>query len=160
MRLLALGLLVAFGSPVRAADKDEEKAKEVVSAFLKAVVAKDVDAAMKTVDVPFTFEVGSSRAVTVNKTDELKGRLDKMIKNADSDLVKDFKVVKAYDMKGIAKYAADAGGEDEGKKFAETAEKLVGKSGYMVVISGKEGKEVPVLIRFKDGKALIASLPK
>ena len=54
MRTLAAALLLALAaSTLSAADKDEDKAKEVTVAFLKAVKAKDLDAVMKTVDVPF-----------------------------------------------------------------------------------------------------------
>jgi hypothetical protein len=156
MHLLALTLFIAAPVPATAADKDEDKAKEVVTAFLKAVVAKDADALMKTVDVPFVIELGAPSAKTIEKADELKEGLGKLVKGADSDLVAMFKVGKVYDAAGIAKYAEDNKLPDLPKQ----AEKLVGKTGRMVMIVGKMGKEELVLVRFKDGKALIASLPK
>ena len=53
MRLLAIATLIAFGaSPVSAADKNEDKAKEAAVAFLKAVKSKDVDAVLKTRETP------------------------------------------------------------------------------------------------------------
>ena len=59
-------------------------------------------------------------------------------------------------MEGIAQYARD---KMDGK-FSEQAEKLVGKSGGMVTLMDK-GKEIlGVMIRFKDGKAFVASWPR
>src|SRR4051812_15769985 len=84
--------LVAFVAPVSAADKNEEKAKEAVTAFLKAVKAKDADAVMKVSAAPFAYKDGED--VTVLKdTDALKkwvkerlaeiGNTDKLPTEAD-----------------------------------------------------------------------------
>jgi len=156
MRALLVGLFVVFASPSYAEDKDEDKAKEVATAFLKAVDAKDIDAVMKTVDVPFVLNFGSPKAKTLDKADELKEAMAKLVKEAEPDLIKSFKIGKVYDMPALAQYAKDKGVPE----IAEQAEKLVGKSGRMVMIMEKKDETPFVLIRFKDGKALIASLGK
>src|SRR5438067_5607220 len=72
MRTLAAALLLALAaSTLSAADKDEDKAKEVTAAFLKAVKAKDLDAVMKTVDVPFLSDDKDGVKV-IEKTEDLK----------------------------------------------------------------------------------------
>jgi hypothetical protein len=67
MRALLVGLLVVFASPSYAADKDEDKANEVAGAFLKATIALDLDAVMKTVDVPFLLHPGSTDFKPIEK---------------------------------------------------------------------------------------------
>jgi hypothetical protein len=68
-------------------------------------------------------------------------------------------VGKVYDMAGLAKYVKDIGKEDA-ENYIERAEKLVGKDGRMVMLKKGEKEELGFLIHFKDGKALIASLPR
>jgi hypothetical protein len=157
MRALLVGLLVVFAAPTYRADKDDDKAKEVTEEFCKAVVANDLDAVMKTVDVPFTLNMGSPSAKTVQNTDELKDLIAKLLKNSVTEKVMSYKMGTIYDMAAIANYAK----EKKMEHFSEQAEKLLGKSGCMVMIVKEDGTEIPgLLIRFKDGKALIASLPK
>jgi ketosteroid isomerase-like protein len=161
MRLLAVGVLVALTAPIHAADKDEDKAKEAAAAFLKAVIAKDIDAVMKTVDVPFMFDMGSEKTKTINKSDELKDAMVEILKKADTNQLKLLEAGTVYDMVGIAKYAKQNLKEAEAKRLIDQAEKLVGKSGCMVMIVVEKDKEEPgLLIRIKDGKALVASVPK
>ena len=76
MRLLAVTTLLAFAAPAAAADKDEDKAREAAVAFMKAVKAKDLDAVMKTVDVPFLFEDARE---PVTKPDDLKAGWEKAL---------------------------------------------------------------------------------
>src|SRR5580698_4670509 len=151
MRFLIVGVFVAFVSPLHAADKEEEKAKEAAEAFLKAVAAKDIDAVMKTVDVPFVINFGTPKAKTFEKKDELKDALIKLLETVEPDGIKSFKIGKVYDMPGLAK--------DKGE-LAEQAEKLVGKSGRMAMLVMGEKEELGFLIRFKDGKAFVAAVPK
>jgi hypothetical protein len=157
MRLLIVSVLVAFTAPTYAADKDEDKAKEVVAAFMKAVIANDLDAVMKTVDVPFMVKVGSDTPVTISKSDELKDLMAKILMQDNSDM-KSMEVGKVYDKAGIAKFAK----EDEDKYTVEQAEKI--KAGYMVMLVEKDSKKVSftpgLLVRFKDGKAFVVSLSR
>jgi hypothetical protein len=161
MRLIAIGLLVSLATPVHAADKDEDKAKEVTAAFIKAVVAKDIDAIMKTVDTPFVTEFGRDRLIT--KTEELKKELAKLLEGADPEKIKTVEIGTVYDMAGIAKYAKNHVKElmAEPEKFIELAEKIAGKSGYLVMIKTKKEQEMPgVLVRIKDGKAFVVGVQK
>ena len=73
-KVLLACLALAFAPAVRAADKDDEKAKEVTAAFLKAVKAKDIDALMKTVDVPFFLGPGGPDE-PITTIDDLKAKL-------------------------------------------------------------------------------------
>jgi hypothetical protein len=85
----------------------------------------------------------------------------KVIETSAPEKLKVLEVGKVYDIAGITEYAKTIGKAVEMQKFLEQAEKVVGKDGRMVMLVGEEGKEFPcVLVRFKDGKALIASFPK
>jgi hypothetical protein len=148
MRALLAGLLLVFAAPTYAADKDEDKAKEVVGAFFKALKAKDIDAAMKTVDVPFL----EGNLGMINKPEEIKGLLELALKLFEPEEIMSYEMGKVYDMAGIAKYAK----ENKKEKLAEEAEKLLGKTGRMVIILKKGKESSGMLIRFKDGKAFIA----
>jgi hypothetical protein len=156
MRTLAVALLIASaGSLASAADKDEDKAKEATIAFLKAVKAKDIDALMKTVDVPFLMTVERKPKV-FEKADELKTEL-----KATLDKIKDGSKIPAeagevLDLPAVRK-------KIEGKKdkeVLELVEKVLGANGYVVML-GKDGKEGgAVLVRIKDGKAVVVGLPR
>jgi hypothetical protein len=155
--LVTLALVALSTSATPAADKDADKAKEVTQAFLKALKAKDIDALMKTVDVPFVTDHGTDASKTIDKTAELKTAMTKFVESAVPEKVAALEVGTVYDMGAFAKFAKDKGAEE----VAERAEKLVGKTGYMVMLSGKDGKERSgVLVRIKDGKASIAGIPK
>jgi len=151
MRFLVVCVLVVFTAPVYAADKEEEKAKAVLGEFLKALKAKDIDALMKTVDVPFGDNVGLE---PINKPEKLKERCELLLKIMIPEKIMSYEVGKVYDMAGIAKYAK----ENKEEKLAEHAEKLVGKTGYMVMIVDKGKESHSVLVRLKDGKAFVAGL--
>ena len=61
------------------------------------------------------------------------------------------------DMAALAKEAKDKGGE----KVYAAIEKLVGKTGYMVRVQSKDGRDAfGVLIRMKDGKAFVVATTK
>ena len=73
MRVILASVFVALIAPTaRAADTDADKAKAVTTAFLAAIKAKDLDALMKTTDVPFVFNFGHEDAQTFEKADGLK----------------------------------------------------------------------------------------
>jgi hypothetical protein len=160
MRFLVVCVFVVFAAPMYAAEKDDDKAKEVAAAFLKALKAKDLDALMKTVDVPFIVEPESQSAKTTEKLDELKETMAELIKIARPDKVMALEVGKVYDMAGIAKFVKDKLKAEEADKFIEQAEKLVGKDGRMVTLMKGEKEGTGFLVRIKDGKALVASIPK
>jgi hypothetical protein len=152
MRLLAVVLMIAIaGSLASAADKDEDKAKEAALAFLKAVKAKDLDAVMKTVDVPFLIEGNSE---TIAKSDELKDAMKMFLTKVQPDKVP-MELGKALDVPAVKKLL-----DEKKAKQAEAIEKVLGDTGYAVFIL-KDGKERGALfVRLKDGKAAVVGIPK
>ncbi len=156
MRTLAVvPFLVLAASVVTAADRDSDKAKEVTLSFLKAVKAKDLDAVMETVDTPFVFDFGAASPKTIGKTDDLKAAVKVFLEDVSPDKVPT-DVATTYDMAAFAKLAAEEGAGE----MADRAVKLVGKTGYMVTMKSKDGKEFGALVRIKDGKAFVAAIPK
>jgi Cu/Ag efflux protein CusF len=156
MRTLAAALLLALvSSTLAAADKDEDKAKEVAAAFMKAVKAKDIDAIMKTVDVPFLTDDKDGIKV-IEKTEDLRADL-----KAKLEMIKDTEKIptevgNVLDLPALRK-------KIEGKKDKEETlkqiEKVLGDKGYAVMI-GKPGEERGgVLVRIKDGKAAVVGIP-
>jgi len=155
MRLLATVVLLAVASPAVAADADEDKAKEVATAFLKAVKAKDLDAVMKTADVPFLKD-DKGKPKLIEKTEDLKADLKAMLeKILDAEKLPG-EVSEALDLPAIRKLL-------EGKNAAadfKTFEKVLGDKGYVVML-GKPGDERgAVFVRIKDGKAKVVGFPK
>jgi hypothetical protein len=162
MRALFIGLFVVFAAPTYGADKEEDKAKQVTEVFLKAVIAKDIDAVMKTVDVPFVWNLVAENENTTQEREQLQRVWTEALKRIDPAKAMALQVGKVYDMAAFASYAKNNLKGDKAKRLTERAEKLVGKSGYMVmyVVKGEE-KEVPgALIRIKDGKAFVASVER
>jgi hypothetical protein len=154
--LAAITVLVLAGSVATAADTDADKAKDVTLAFLKAVKAKDVDAVMKTVDAPFVFDYGATSPKTVEKADDLKAAVKALLEDVEPEKIPT-EVGTVYDMAAFAKLAAEKGANAE----ADKAVKLVGKSGYVVTMKAKNGREIiGIFVRIKDGKALVAGIPK
>ena len=154
MRPLAVALLVALAAPVSAADKDEEKAKEATLAFLKAVKAKDLDAVLKTVDVPFILD---GKAEPITKSEELKDALKPFLEK-----VKPEKVPTELGalLDGPAFRKKFEGKEKEREKQLTDVEKVLGKTGYVVMLV-KDGQERGgILVRIKDGRAKVVGIPK
>ena len=147
MRPLAVALLVAFAaSSVSAADKNEEKAKDAVVAFLKAVKAKDADAVMKVSAAPFAYKDGEDVAV-LKDTDALK----KWVKERLEELKDTDKVpTEISEFHTYAEIKEKIKNEEHRKKIEE----VLGKDGYVAVIMA-DGKMVPILVRIKDGKAAV-----
>jgi hypothetical protein len=161
MRFFAVSLVVVFTAPAFAADKDEEKAKEAATVFLKGLKEKDLDAMMKVADVPFAFDADRQDPRMIEKRDELKEKMAKFIDGAVPEKVKALEVGTVYDMAGFAKYIKDLGKAESGSDFVKQAEKLAGKDGRIAMLVIKGGKEVPgFLIRFKEGKAFVVSAPQ
>ena len=150
MRLLPVALLVAFAAaPVSAADKNEDKAKEVAIAFLKAVKAKDADAVMKVSAVPFAYRDGDKVAV-LKDADALK----KWVKEKIDD-VKDADKVPT-ELAAIHPFA-DVKEKIKDEEQRKTIEEVVGKDGFVAIVSA-DGKMVPILVRIKDGKVTVVGL--
>lgn len=150
MRPFVAVLLVAFAGPVAAADKPEDKAREAAVAFLKAVKTKDADAVLKTAAAPFAYKDGETLAV-LKDADALKKwlkeKLDE-VKDADKILTEVQTVHSFADIKEKIKSAEQQ----------KTIEEVVGKDGFVAIIATSDGKQVPILVRVKDGKALVVGL--
>ena len=151
MVILFAGFTALYAS---GADKEEEKARETAVAFLKAVKAKDIDAVMKTVDVPFLFDVGGkSRLVT--KSEDLRTMFKTFLGKVTPGKVPT-DVGTVHNWRVLRKMAEDAGETET----VGAIEKVLGKEGYAVAM-GTKGKEIiGILVRIKDGKAVVVGVPK
>jgi len=151
MRSLAVALLVAFTSPVPAAEKNEDKAKEAAVAFLKAVKSKDVDAVMKVSAAPFAYRDGDKPAVLKAEAAIKtwgKERLEE-IKDADKIPTEIEKIVSFAEVKEKIKDEADR----------KTVEDVVGKDGFVAIITADD-KMIPIFVRIKDGKAKVVGIAR
>lgn len=149
MRPLAVLLLAFVGSPVSAADKNEDKAKGAAVAFLKAVKSKDVDAVLKVSAAPFAYRDGDKVAV-LKDADALK----KWLKEKFDELKEPDKV--PTELAAIHPFAdiKDKIKDDDQRKLIE---EVVGKDGFVAVVSA-DGKMIPILVRIKDDKAIVVGL--
>ncbi|MBP3960749.1 hypothetical protein J8F10_36470 [Gemmata sp. G18] len=156
MRPLAVALLVALAVPVSAADKDEENVKDVSLAFLKAVKAKDLDAVLKTVDVPFILD---GKAEPITKSEELKDALKPFLEKVEPERVPT-ELGTLLDSTAFRKKFEDRGLNKEREKQLADIETVLGKTGYVVMIV-RDGKERGgLLVRIKDGRAKVVGVPK
>ncbi|VTS00866.1 unnamed protein product [Gemmata massiliana] len=154
MRSLAVALLVAFAAPVSAADKDEEKVKETTLTFVKAVKVKDLDAVMKTVDVPFVLH-----GKPIARSEELKDALKSLLEGVDPEKVAP-ELGAVLDGPAIRKKVEGRGLNEEREKQLADIEKVLGKTGYVVMLV-RDGKERGgILVRIKDGQAKVVGIPK
>ncbi len=152
MRLLAVAVLFAFVGAVPAADdkaKPEDKAKAAAVAFLKAVKAKDLDAAMKLADVPFAVKDDS--LTVIKKTDELKAWMkDKFAEIKDADKI-------PTEVKDLLPFATVKEMIKDEKEKAQ-AEEIIGKDGFVAFIESADGKKVAIGVRMKDGKPKVVAV--
>jgi hypothetical protein len=154
MRPLAALVLLAFAAPAPAADKNEEKAKEAAFAFLKAVKAKDADAVMKVVGVPFTFG-GKTEAVT--KREELRPQVVEWLKEVSPNKVPDA-VGRVLDLP-TARKILEAKKEDERSRgdvaALKVAENVKGDAVLFVVLNKGGFTQASVLVRLQRGAASV-----
>jgi hypothetical protein len=163
MRPFAVVLLFAVISTLAyGADKDEDKAKEMVAVFIKALKAKDIDAVMKTVDVPFFMRDKESKLI--EKTEDVKTTLKGLLAELKDPAMIPSEIVSVHDLPALRKLVMDKSKDnkdkdsDKVKKELELLEKALGEKGYAVVI-GRDGKpHGGVLIRIKGGTAKVVGL--
>jgi len=151
VRFTVAALLLAFGAPVGAADKNEVKAKEAAVAFLKAIKAKDVDAVVKVSAAPFVTLEDETTSVLKDEAalkTWLKERLEE-IKDADKVPTEIDQVIPFADVKGKIK--------DEAER--KTIEDAVGKDGFVAVFT-VDGKMISILVRIKDGKTKVVGVAR
>lgn len=148
MRPLAALTVLALVLPLAsAADKDEDKAKEAAVAFLKAVKTKDVDAVLKTTDLPFLV-MADGKPKVFEKADEVKADLKEKletIKDPDKVPTEVEKLTPFADLRDKVK------DEDHRKAI----EKVLGDGGIIAYTRSSDDKTVAILVRIKDGKAKV-----
>jgi hypothetical protein len=95
-------------------------------------------------------------------TNELKDDMTMLLKDADPKKVTALKVEKVYDMPGLAKYAKEKAKDqpEEAGKYILEVEKVVGKSGYVMLLRAGDIDTGVLLVRFKDGKAFVVGMSK
>jgi hypothetical protein len=149
MRLLTIVALLLLVVPRgAAADDDEEKVKKAAKGYLKALRSKDVDVVMKTVDLPFLTEW--NREPTAMPV-ELRKSFERFLKNIKTEQLPT-DIGRLVDMQGVRKLFE--------QKTKQKAEDVVGEKGFAVFLE-REGQELGVvLIRFKDGKAVVVGMPR
>ena len=149
MRLLITAALLLLVIPwAAAADDDEEKVKKAAKGYLRALRSKDVDAVMKTVDLPFLYEW--EREPTAMPV-ELRKSFERFLKNIKTEQLPT-DIGRLVDMQGVRKLFE--------QKTKQKAEDVVGERGFAVFLE-REGQELgPILIRLKDGKAVVVGMPR
>jgi hypothetical protein len=148
--------------PAYAADKDEDeakaKAKEATALFMKAVSAKDIDAVMKTVDIPFFIR--DREAKIIEKTEDLKTEMKSVLAKIKDPNQIAAEILSVHDLPALKKMIMEKknSDKDKEKKMLELIEKALGGKGYAVVL-GKGGEsEGAVLVRIKDGTAKVVGI--
>ncbi len=144
----SLGLVLALALAAFAEDKTDEQAKEAANQFMKAVKARDIDAVMKTVQVPW-FHNGKK---VIKERDELKQEFGKLFEKRDfAGLNYEIKQVVSYD--SVRKKVND--------KERELLDEVVGKDDrvVLVVLDNKMKEErVTLLVKQREGKAAVVGL--
>lgn len=149
MRLLAALLFAFAATPVVAADKNEDKAKETAVAFLKAVKAKDADAVLKASAAPLAYKTGDDVSV-IKDTDALK----KWVKERFDEIGDTDKV--PTEVEALHPFA-DVKEKIKDEKQRKQLEELAGKDAFVAVVSA-DGQMVVLLVRIKDGKAAVVGI--
>jgi hypothetical protein len=159
---LALALVMApvASGAAQSADKNAEKAKQACEAFAKQVVAKDMPALMKVVDVPWCDNINLDETKLIQKSDELKKRLEKLIGGSAQippKVVLEFKTVLTYE-KVLEKFGGGLSAEER-----KILDQVLKKTDYVVhvVIKSAEGEiltQLSMLIGFRDGQAKVVGL--
>jgi hypothetical protein len=149
MRALAAAVLVALVAPLSAADKNEDRAREVAGQFLKALKARDADALMRAAATPFVYRAGDKVVVITDEAVLKKWLKDKLDEIKDPDTVST-EVKSLYTFTEIRDKIRD-------KEQQKTVERVLGKGGFAAVFSADD-KVIPILIRVTDGKAKIVGV--
>jgi hypothetical protein len=149
--LFFVGLLLPL---VAAADQaDDKKVKQAAVAFMKAVKAKDIDAVMKTVDVPF-MTTERATAKVMDKVEDLRadlnGKLEK-IKDVDKIPVEAAEVL---ELGAIRKKLEDRKKDD----VLKAIEKVLGDKGCIVLLQRDGRKTGGLLVRVKDGAPKVVGI--
>ena len=126
-----LALTTVFGTAASAADKNEDKARDVATAFAKAVKMKDADAAAKLAAAPFLVDRGND-ADLYEKVADVKAELKKVFDRVEPGRV-------PTEVKTVFP-AERVGAEFKDKNRRERIEAAIGKDGYAVLLVLEQGK--------------------
>ena len=157
MLTLAAGLTI--GTAVQADDKPEDKAKAVAVAFMKALKAKDVDAALKEADVPFLFPdlvpKGQPKLDKLEKRDAVTTSLKSLIEKEKKWDVP-IAVGKVVPLAEFKKAAA------EDPKAPEMLKQILdvgGADGFAVFMNDEKDQEAGgLVVRIKGGSAKVVGI--
>jgi hypothetical protein len=151
MRTFAAAVLIACTAlPGFAADKNEDKAREAAVAYMKAMKARDADAALKVADVPFGYRDGDTSAV-IKDTAALKKWLKEKIEEIkDADAV-------PTEVKTLVAFAQLKEKVKDSEQL-KAVEDVIGKDGFIVMFITPDEKMLPILVRMRDGKAKIVGV--
>jgi hypothetical protein len=162
LALAAAGLLVAAGGAgaEQPADKNVELAKKAVDAFAKGVIAKDINALMKVVDVPWCDNLNLETSKLILKSEELKKRLEKLIGGSSKipeKVVLEFKTVLTYE-KVLEKFGKALSAEER-----KVLDEVLKKTDYVmhVEIRSPEGEVLTAmsfLVGIRGGQAKVVGL--
>jgi hypothetical protein len=151
MRLLVAALVVAFTAPLAFADANEDRAKAVALDFLKAMKAKDLDAVTKLTDTPFVYRDNDNLALLKDDTTLKKWLKERLAEIKDTDEI-------PTKLSGVFPFA-DVKEKVRNEQQRKTIEEVLGKDGFVAVVMA-DGKNIPILVRVKDGKAKIVGFAR
>jgi hypothetical protein len=154
--LTACAGLVCTGQVVSAGEKTEKRkdqAREVVTKFVKAVEAKDLDAALGIAEVPFAGSMTREERAVVTDKGELKKTLQRYLTNANAA----DKVLKVRRVYSYQEFGEDRDGAKVVDFLGPVLEKL-GLAKDDIVIVDQKG--AAYFVRIRDRKAKLAALFK
>ncbi len=144
--LLALVSIFALcGTTVLRADDKDDIAKKGLTQFIDAMKSEDIEAVMKTVDVPW-FHDGKK---VIREKDELKQVLEKVFANEDASNVK-------FEIKKVTTFGAekDKLGEKDRELLAEVA-RDDDRIFVLAIENNGESEKIAFLVRVGDKGAKV-----
>jgi hypothetical protein len=140
--IMAAGVcVVPAAPPIQKADMADTQAREVVEQFMKAMKAENVDAVMKTVDVPFFWD----GVMNIKDQGDLKRHFAEVFEDKDLSQLK-------YTIKEVHTFAAMREKMDK-KELVLLKDVLDNKDRVVVVSLPRDG--IAVMVRLRDGKAKV-----
>jgi hypothetical protein len=158
MRSLAVITLAALvaGTTARADDKPEGRAKSAAETFLKALKAKDVDAAVKAADVPFLlpdFKAKGPKLDRVEKTDAIAATLKLLVSEKGGPTA-------VGEVQSLASLKKKIGDDPMGKDpMVKSIFEVGGDDGFLVsLVDDKKEPAGNLLVRVKGDSAKVVGI--
>ena len=149
MRTLSALVVLAGCATAIAADAPEDRAREAAVALLKAVKAKDAEAVLKLADVPFLYKDGG--LATHKDQAALKTWLTEKIGEINDPERVPTTVDEVLTFASVKEKIKDA-------TEKALAEEVIGKDGFLAVVTSADGKKAGIAVKMKDGKARVVGL--